>query len=38
MRVPDTCPLSDLQASLDKAGAALGIEVTIQSLPQLTSC
>jgi glycine cleavage system transcriptional repressor len=38
MRVPDTCPLEALQSDLDQAGASLGIEVTIQSLPTLVAC
>lgn len=35
MRVPEQCPLSTLQADLDKAGARLGIEISVDALPKL---
>jgi glycine cleavage system transcriptional repressor len=33
MRVPDTCPLPQLQQDLDRAAAGLGIEVGVEILP-----
>lgn len=35
MRVPESCSLQGLRASLERAGARLGIEVTLEPLPGL---